>query len=484
VGLTDKKVDIVFVFDTTNSMGGEISELRAVANKFATDLEASSIDYQLGLVEFRDFPVTCGEGKKIQCGSPGDFAYQVKGNGTLTSEISTFSSWLKELKAGGGGSPGPEAVLAALRHAVSDITWRTDAVKAIIVLTDAGLHSDGSCCNAEGDTLEGTIFVLTDQGARVFVIGPDDASLKRIAEDTGGQFYEIRSGLSIKPLLEEITQSMSCTFNVVVEATCENKQLEAKVQLVGKETIPYLAKQTEAWMYLDQAGSISRRNLSYDPVEEAYKAEIPDACGPVDVTVYGRVGERSAAQMVEVDCESCRTTIEQDQGLSISGWVFNDSNGNGIKDADETGLENWDVNLWEGDLNKNPRVAGVTYEVPVTKTDKNGFYIYSSNSPGIYTVSVGQDNWMATNPAEGKKVVELFDAHESEINFGFMYAESAGIVVENNSTNFTISGMVFEDTNGNGEKENGENGLPGWMVTLGEAAPSWSLLINSTTDDL
>lgn len=56
---SEKKIDIVFVFDTTNSMGGEISELRATANKFATDLEASNIDYQLGLVEFRDFPETC-----------------------------------------------------------------------------------------------------------------------------------------------------------------------------------------------------------------------------------------------------------------------------------------------------------------------------------------------------------------------------------------------------------------------------------------
>ncbi len=69
-----KKVDIAFVFDTSNSMGGEIQELKAIAQKFAADLKASNIDYRLGLVEFRDFPMTCGERKKSQCGSPGDFA--------------------------------------------------------------------------------------------------------------------------------------------------------------------------------------------------------------------------------------------------------------------------------------------------------------------------------------------------------------------------------------------------------------------------
>ena len=226
--LTDKKIDIVFVFDTTNSMGGEINELRATANKFATDLEEYQIDYKLGLVEFRDFPITCGEGKKFQCGSPGDFAYNVKGNGTLTSEIRTFSVWLDELEAGGGGSGGPEAVLAALRHAGTDILWRDDSEKAIILLTDAGPHPDGSCCNAEGDTLNGTIFGLTHLGVRVNVIGPDESSLEKSAKDTGGQFFKIRSGLSLKPLLEKITEAMSYSFNVTVDATCNNGTLVSR----------------------------------------------------------------------------------------------------------------------------------------------------------------------------------------------------------------------------------------------------------------
>ena len=155
-------IALAILLDTSNSMGGEINEMKAIANKFAADLKASNIDYQLGLVEFRDFPQTCGEGDKTQCGSPGDSAYRILGNGTLTSDIYIFSSWLKELKAGGGGSVGPEAVLAALRHADSDSLWRNGAERVIIVLTDAGPHPDGSCCNAEGDTLDGTIFALAD----------------------------------------------------------------------------------------------------------------------------------------------------------------------------------------------------------------------------------------------------------------------------------------------------------------------------------
>jgi len=427
---SEKKIDIVFVFDTTNSMGGEISELRATANKFATDLEASNIDYQLGLVEFRDFPETCDG---FSCGSPGDYAYSVMGNGTLTSEIGTFGSWLKELKAGGGGSPGPEAVLAALRHAGSDLSWRSDAEKAIIVLTDAGAHPDGSCCNAEGDTLEGTIFELVDIGARAYIIGPEDASLKNIAENTGGQFYEIRSGLSLKPLLEEITKSLGCSFRTDVATACENNQLEVSVQLIGKETIPYISGQTEAWMYLDQAGSISRFNLSYDQEAEAYLGSVPDVCGPVDLTVYGHAGDRSAVQTVQVECDACGVAAEaEEQGaLSISGRIYDDSNGDGVKGEDEAGLDGWEVSLLK------PDGGSVAQE-----SDRKGYYIFTGILPGSYrVVANAQENWTATSPETGTMDVELIDVHESEIDFGF----KLHLFLEPNQSRSEI--IVFPDPN-------------------------------------
>ncbi len=409
--VTEKKVDIVFVFDTTGSMGGEINELSAIVRYFAKDLEASHIDHRLGLVEFRDFPKSCGG---EMCGEPGDFPYRVKGEGSLTGNIDLFNSWVRELREGGGGSyGGPEAVLAALRHAVSDCKWRSDAEKMIIVLTDAPPHPDGNCCNAEGDTLDGTIFRLADDGARVYVIGPEDAGLQRIAGDTGGQFYKIRSGLSLKPLLEEITGTLKCSFRVEAEATCENRVLEAKVQLVGKEVIPYAAGQTEAWMYLDQAGNSSRYNLSYDSAAGAYLAEVPGVCGPVELTVYGRVGERSAVETVRVECGACgdaaAAEAEEQGTLSISGRVFNDSTGDGAKGADEAGLEGWDV-LLEG-------TEGTSAAV---KTDRNGYYVFSGLLPGSYALgAVEPENWTATIPADGIQTVELVDAHESEIDFGF-----------------------------------------------------------------
>jgi WD40 repeat protein len=404
--LIDKKVDIVFVFDTTGSMEGEINELSAIARGFASDLDASLIDHHLGLVEFRDFSNTCDASK--ECGSQGDFPYKVKGDGNLTGDINTFNSWLRELKTGGGG--GPEAVLAALRHAMTDSLWRSDAEKMIIMITDAPPHPDGDCCNAEGDTLDGTIFALAAQGVRVHAIGPDGPALKKIAGDTGGQFYKIRSGLSLKPLLKDITGAMNCSFQVNAEATCENRVLKAKVQLVGKEVIPYMAGQTEVWMYMGQAGSNSRYNLSYDLATGTYQGEVQDICSLVDLTVYGRVGERSAVQTVQVDCGSCGAAAATEQGtLSISGRVYNDGNGDAIKGADEAGLEGWDVML------EGPEGSTTT-----VKTDRKGYYIFTGLLPGNYGVSAAtHENWTATASAEGVQAIKLVGSHESEIDFGF-----------------------------------------------------------------
>jgi hypothetical protein len=391
-------------------MGGEINELCAIAGDFARDLKASRVDYRLGLVEFRDFPLTCDDSRKTSCGDPDGFAYKIMGDGNLTEEVGTFSTWLKSLNAKGGGD-GPEAVLAALRHSMSDLQWRSEAEKTIIVLTDAPPHTDGDCCNAEGDTLEGTIFALTGKGARVHVIGPNDPSLRRIANETGGQFYRIRSGLSLKPLLKEITGAMSCNFWVETETSCEDNVLKAKVRLVGKEELPFVEGQTESWMYLDQAGSKARYNLSYDSMAEAYVKEVPNVCGPIELTVYGHAGERSTVQTVQVECRACAAAAEKEQGtLSISGRIYDDSNGDGVRGADEEGLEGWSALL------RKPDGGSADQE-----TDRNGYYIFTGLLPGSYKVLANaHENWTATAPETGMRDAELVDVHESDIDFGFM----------------------------------------------------------------
>jgi hypothetical protein len=322
--VTTKKADIVFVFDTTGSMGGEINEMKTISKDFADGLAAAGIDYQLGLTELRDFPVECDG---INCGASGDFAYKVYNGGVLTSSSSIFKSWIDGLSANGGGDE-PESTLAALMHTVKDQKWRGgDASKIVVLISDAYPHPDGHCCNQEGNTFSGGISALTRSGITVHVVGPDNTLMKDIASSTGGKFYQIRAeGVTLKPILEEITEVLRCSFEIAGGGACEGNRLEMCVQLLGADNvpIPYHSGYTEAWIFVRcPDGSNTRYNLNYDTNEGAYCAVIDPVCegSPevVDVTVYGKVCEWRAARKFEFTCGARKLFFSTEEDFVTQG---------------------------------------------------------------------------------------------------------------------------------------------------------------------
>ncbi len=67
-------------------------------------------------------------------------------------------------------------------------------------------------------------------------------------------------------------------------------------------------------------------------------------------------------------------------GGEISGAVFNDANGDGLRDPTEVGIGSWFVML-----------TGTT--VPPVQTDANGNYAFTGLSAGSYTVCAQQRNF-------------------------------------------------------------------------------------------
>ncbi len=304
--VTGTNVDIVFVFDTTGSMGEEINEMKTVSQSFADNLASSGIDYRLGLTEFKDFDLACGG---ATCGDDGNFAYKVYNGGVLTSSSSIFKSWISGLSASGGADE-PESILAAMRHTVTDQKWRGgDVSKIIVLITDAYPHPDGDCCNKEGNTLGGVISTLTANGITVYVIGPDKDSVTKMAFDTGGKFYLIRSGATLEPILDDIAGVLSCNFDIVGDATCDDDRLEVCVQLKGRDgmLIPNRPGYTDAWMFVAcHEGTSKRYDLVYDAGKKAYCAVVDPVCasdaGVVEVTVYGRICSWSAVKVFTAEC--------------------------------------------------------------------------------------------------------------------------------------------------------------------------------------
>jgi hypothetical protein len=139
---------------------------------------------------------------------------------------------------------------------------------------------------------------------------------------------------------------------------------------------------------------------------------------------------------------------------SISGTLFNDTDGDGIKDNGELGLQNWKIKL-----------SGAKTDSVLT--DENGFYMFTNIASGGYIVTEEwQNGWTQTLPVNAGNYTFNLASGENATgkNFGnFQYG--------------TISGMQFRDVNGNGTKDESDNGLSGWKIKISGAKS------DSTTSD-
>ena len=120
------KLDLMFVIDTTGSMGDELEYLKKeLGNVISTVSEENdSLDVALSLNFYRD---------------DGD-EYVVKSN-PFTSDIQDALNRLdKEYSDGGGDFP--EAVDLALNDALSSHDWREKSIKLLFLVLDAPPHGD------------------------------------------------------------------------------------------------------------------------------------------------------------------------------------------------------------------------------------------------------------------------------------------------------------------------------------------------------
>ena len=164
------------------------------------------------------------------------------------------------------------------------------------------------------------------------------------------------------------------------------------------------------------------------------------------------------------------TNNKADAGLyrpvSLGDTVWYDSNRNGVQDAGEAGVAGVKVTLL--DASGNP-VAGAT-----ATTDANGHYQFSNLKPGTYSVQFDQTslpaNYVFTAQGQGGNATKDSDADVSTgktaqvtLNSGDSNQHlDAGIVIKQ----ATVGDRVWEDTNGNGVQDAGEQGLDGVQVAL------------------
>lgn len=133
---------------------------------------------------------------------------------------------------------------------------------------------------------------------------------------------------------------------------------------------------------------------------------------------------------------------------AVSGMKYNDLNGNGAKDLGDVGLQNWLISL----IDSNNNV------VATKNTNNNGKYSFVGIQQGTYTVKEDlQPGWTQTAPTPIPP-----GTHAITISAGERFTDKDF----GNFKTGSISGVKYNDVNGNGIKDIGDLGIPGWTITL------------------
>jgi hypothetical protein len=147
---------------------------------------------------------------------------------------------------------------------------------------------------------------------------------------------------------------------------------------------------------------------------------------------------------------------------ALGDRVWEDKNGNGQQDNGENGIPGATVKLYTC-VNNAPGVF-----VAQTTTDGNGNYSFANLAPGDYIVKfITPTGFSLTTANVGA------DATDSDAGMGGL---TGCYNLESGETDNTVDAglvqlasigdRVWEDKNGNGQQDNGENGIPGATVKL------------------
>ena len=157
----------------------------------------------------------------------------------------------------------------------------------------------------------------------------------------------------------------------------------------------------------------------------------------------GYTSSTSNEEMVSIPAGGSATVNFGDQAIgTVSGCVFDDRNGDGIKGGDEAGIGGVTVTLKTDDT-----------LVEATTTAGNGAFIFTQVGEGSFTVEEDDpEGFVSTTPNE-ETISLSAEKPSASVNFGDQLAGS-------------VSGMVFRDANGDGVQNAGEAGMAGVVITL------------------
>jgi Mg-chelatase subunit ChlD len=179
-GISEVPLDIVFVMDTTGSMGEEIERLKRTIELIHLNLTSMTLRTRVrfGMVLYKD--------------RRDEYLTRVI---PLTDSLERFREQLADVEASGGGDH-PEDLQAALEKTMKRIEWNTSGVRMAFIITDAPPHLD----YGQQYTYVDAVMDARRKGVKVFSVGTGGLNLdgeyvlRQISQYTLGKYIFLTYG--------------------------------------------------------------------------------------------------------------------------------------------------------------------------------------------------------------------------------------------------------------------------------------------------
>ncbi|WVQ84234.1 hypothetical protein IAT38_006386 [Cryptococcus sp. DSM 104549] len=268
-----KYIDLAFILDCTGSMQKYINSVRDHISGICEMIRGEEglngpEDLRVAIVNYRDHP-------------PQDNSYVTK-HIHFTSNIPEVQEYLKGLSASGGGD-GPEAVTAGMAAALTQLQWRREAAKMVVLVADAPPHGIGE----SGDQIRGgdpdgrtghdplqIARVMAQNGITFFMVACEDTlSGYSHAVDFFQAICNLTSGVML-PLTTADLLAMT-----IVGSVLENMDMERLIAEIGMEVAQRIRQKGESLESVEEvAHELHERLLLRN--EQTKQVQLPDVYAP------------------------------------------------------------------------------------------------------------------------------------------------------------------------------------------------------------
>jgi hypothetical protein len=152
---------------------------------------------------------------------------------------------------------------------------------------------------------------------------------------------------------------------------------------------------------------------------------------------------------------------------SIGDLVWADTNGDGVKDTSESGVDGVSVNLYQ-DENGDGTIDAEDALVDTTTTAGGGIYAFSNLLAGNYIVEIASSNFSGGQPLDGLTMSTSGAAYDGD-QVSYQVALGDGEDFEDADFGFSSSAIgdrIWQDNDGDGTEDTSEPGISGVLVRL------------------